>query len=161
MNVSDEKIRKDLASLDSENLEQALYYIGRCGMAINDYLADVIASLCGISAKEMLSDTNATHLAQPRWLYWYAYRYMTGESFLKMTKVLKVGSKTFTEKGIQGGVEKMSAMIESEPIWGKRWSIVKRIIKLNEETKENISDTIVINVPKNIKDKVNIVIKTK
>ena len=161
MNVSDEKIKQDWASVDSENLEQALLYLKKCEIAVNEYLAEAVASLCGVSAKEMMSNTNATYLTRPRWLFWYAYRYMTGDSYRKMSNALKVGSKEFSEKGIQGGIEKMSAMINEDSVWNRRWAVVKRIIKLREQEGESVDNTIVIQVPKTLKGKVNIQIKDK
>lgn len=161
MNVSDEEVKKGWASVDSENLEQALFHLRKCGIAVSEYLADAVASLCGVDTKEMMTNRNSAHISQPRWLYWYAYRYMTGESYTKMASDLSASTKGFTINGIRVGVEKMSAMIESEPMWRKRWTIIKRIIKLREQDSECTRNTIVVQVPKEIKDKVNIVIKTK
>lgn len=161
MDVSEDKIKKEWDSVDSENLEQALRHLKKCEIAVREYLADVVASLCGVSTKEMMSNSNAAHISQPRWLYWYAYRYMTGESYTKMSNVLNFDTKGFTTNGIRVGVEKMSTMIDTELIWNKRWTIVKKIIKLRGQDKENVDNTIVVQVPKSLKGKVNITIKEK
>jgi len=161
MNVNDEKIKQDWAEIDSNDLKQALYHLERCEMCVEEYLADAVASLCGVSVNDMMSDSATQHFTHTRWLYWYAYRYMTGESFLKISTVLRDGWKRFTKYAVIKGVEKMSQMIESEQVWNKRWAVVKRIIKLREQGNEYIDNTIVVQVPRDIKNKINIVIKTK
>ena len=52
-------------------------------------------------------------------------------------------------------------MIENESLWKRRWTIIKRIIKLREQEDDYIDKTIVIQVPKTLKGKVNISIKDK
>lgn len=55
----------------------------------------------------------------------------------------------------------MSMMIENESLWKRRWTIIKRIIKLREQEDDYIDKTIVIQVPKTLKGKINITIKDK
>lgn len=161
MNISDEKIQDRWAKIDSDNLNKALSYLRNTETEASEYIAECVASLCDVNVEDMLSNTNVIFLVHARWLYWYAYRYMTNESFDKMSHRLKTDSKTFGARSIQKAVTKMSMLIASEPIWSKRWAVVKRIIKLRNNSDKKTDNTIVVQVPKELKDKVNIVIKTK
>ena len=88
------------------------------------YLADFVASLCDVEKERMFSACNDLDVAQARWLYFYAYRYMTG-------------GKTFTKVGVASSVNKMYELIENQPIWRKRWTIIKRVIKAGENVIED------------------------
>lgn len=157
------EIQEDWKRLDNENIEQVCYYIRKHEIDIREYIADIIASLCDVDKYEMLSKNDTIFLVHARWLYWYAYRYMTNESYGKMSANTRREGHPFTLHAIQAGVNKMGVMIEREPLWVKRWTILKRIIKLrdagNEEKKEDT--TIVIQVPEALKDNINIKIKEK
>ena len=90
---------------------------------IRTYLAKFIAALCDVDIERMFSNDNHLDVAQARWLFWYAYRYMTGETLY---------GKSFTKVGVAASVNKMYALIEQQPIWRKRWTIIKRVIKQSE-----------------------------
>ena len=130
---SDEQIKSDWERLENDNIEKACEYLRRYECDIEDYVAEIVASLCNVDVDKMLSDTSVAYLAQARWLYWYALRYMTNETYDKIAE--RTMSKTpyrFTPNGIGQSINKMSAMIVNEPIWTKRWIILKRIIKLRD-----------------------------
>lgn len=159
---NDEKIMEDWAVLDNINIEQACNYLRYHEQDIQKYLANIVASLCDVDAQEMLDNNDIIYNAHARWLFWYAYRYMTNESYDKIAKSTAFNGRPFHLRTIQSGVNKMSMMIESEDIWQKRWAIVKRIIKLRDKKKEEkIDNTIVIQIPKDLRDKINIQIKEK
>ena len=104
----------------------------------------------------MLSDTSVAYLAQARWLYWYALRYMTNETYDKIAeRTMRKTPYRFTPNGIGQSINKMSAMIVNEPIWTKRWIILKRIIKLRDtvvkEKVETETVTMKIIAPKGVK----------
>lgn len=114
------------------------------------YLADFVASLCDVEKERMFSACNDLDVAQARWLYFYAYRYMTGETYEKIGKLSReIYGKTFTKVGVAASVNKMYELIEQQPIWRKRWLIVKRIIKFsNSLIEEDEKQPIKIVVPK-------------
>lgn len=159
--MNEEMIASDWRNLDS--IEDILSAVRQHDIDIMAYLADTVASLCNIERKDMLKGCGEAHLAQPRWLFWYAYRYMTGETLEKIADMTeKCGGHRFTTNGIGQCVNKMSKMISSEPMWTKRWTIIKRIIKLRDAGINKKSDsTITINVPKELKDVINIEIREK
>ena len=104
----------------------------------------------------MLTNSSVAYLAQARWLYWYAIRYMTNETYDKIAvRTTAKSGCSFTPNGIGQSINKMAALINSEPIWVKRWTIIKRIIKLRDapangfEPQETV--TMYVTAPKGIK----------
>ena len=153
---TDEQIKSDWQRLENDNIEKACEYLRGYESDIEEYLAEIVASLCNVDAKEMLSDTSVAYLAQARWLYWYAIRYMTNETYDKIAERTRAKSSyKFTPNGIGQSINKMSSMITNEPIWTKRWVIIKRIIKMRDvvvnERDGNETLTMRIIAPKGIK----------
>ena len=130
---SDDEIKSDWARIDSENINMACEYLRRHENGVEDYIAHIVASLCNIDVETMLTTNNTSHVAQPRWLYWYAMRYMTNETYEKLAErtTSKCGHK-FSPNGIGQSINKMAEMISHESIWNKRWTIIKHIIKLRD-----------------------------
>jgi chromosomal replication initiation ATPase DnaA len=149
--MTEEEIKNELA--DNERIamkcvcDTLLNYEGR----VRNYLADFVASLCNVETERMFSDDNHLDVAQARWLFWYAYRYMTNETYEKIGKLSgELYGKAFTKVGVASSVNKMNMMIEQQPIWKKRWTIVKRIIKLQSEMVFEPQIPITISIPKNV-----------
>ena len=118
---------------------------------IRTYLADFVASLCNVDRDRMFSESNSLDVAQARWLFWYAYRYMTNETYEKIGKLSgELYGKTFTKVGVAASVNKMYTLIEQQPIWRKRWTIIKRIIKLQNEMVFEPQVPVTITIPKNV-----------
>lgn len=124
-------------------------------------LTDNVSAICGIRSDELMIDTHAAHISHARWLFWYAYRYVTNESYLKMSEVLKTPHKKFVGRAIQQGVTKMSMMIECEPVWHKRWESIKQLIKQKYGEEDGVDNTITICVPLHLKEKIKIQIKER
>lgn len=158
---SEETIALELKRID--NVEPMLDILRHYELDMYQYLADFVAALCNVSKDVMLGKSEKAHIAQPRWLFWYAYRYMTGETLEKVANMTVLcGGYKFTTNGIGQCVNKMSALISTEPLWQKRWNIIKRIIKLRDNDDEKkIDNTIVVSVPKHLRDKISITIKEK
>lgn len=159
--INEAMVASDWRTLDS--VDDILEAVRRHEIDIMTYLADTVASLCNIERKEMLKSSSEEHLSKPRWLFWYAYRYMTGETLEKISEMTtRCGGHRFTPNGIGQCVNKMSKMISTEPMWVKRWTIIKRIIKIRESVTENKSEgTITITLPKELKDIINIEVKER
>ena len=99
----------------------------------------------------MFSNCNDLDVAQARWLFWYAYRYMTNETYEKISKLSEsMYKRKFTKTCVASSVNKMYSLIEQQPIWRKRWTIVKRIIKLQNEMVFEPQIPITITIPKNV-----------
>ena len=135
----------------------------RAGLPFHEGFLDIFdkAGNAFLSAYRYYTDRECNNIdvVQARGLYWYARRYMTGDTYEKIGKTPTDG-KTFTKVGVATSVNKIAHLIESQPIWKKRWSIIKRIVKTKQQD-SGVDTTIVIQVPKSLKDNVNIVVKDK
>lgn len=158
----EEDIKREWQELDS--IDEILRLVRECEYNVQEYLANTVASLCDVDVDTMMSNCDKIYIAQARWLFWYAYRYMTNETYEKIGEMSRTrGKHPFTTNTIGQAINKMSALIESEPIWKKRWMIIKRIIKLRDEvsSEKKTDNTIIIQVPRELRDKLNIQIKEK
>ena len=153
---NDEQIKNDWQRLETENIEKACDLLRQHESRIEDYMADIVASLCNVDCAAMLTNSSVAYLAQARWLYWYAIRYMTNETYDKiaMRTTAKSGCK-FTPNGIGQSINKMALLVAQEPIWIKRWTIIKHIIKLRDTVIKEKGDmetlTMKIIAPKGVK----------
>jgi hypothetical protein len=123
---------------------------------IQEYMVDCVASICDVDKLDMMTNVSNLNTIHSRWLFWYAYRYMTNEPFIRISNITLRYGKKFTEQSIANCVNKMGNMIASETIWTKRWAIIRRIIKLRDKTaKSDLQDVIkvVVHHPKNVEIK--------
>lgn len=158
---TDEQIKADWQLLDNADIDEVCKILRLHESRILHYLADSVAALCGVDVGDMLSDTQLAPIAQARWLFWYSYRYMTGETLEKISEMtVSRGGHRFTRNGIGQCINKMAAMIDKEPLWLKRWTIIKRIIKLRDEASTTEKqEKVAIQIPKELKGKVRFEIK--
>lgn len=114
-------------------------------------IASFVAALCDVDEKDMFSNKNTLDAAQARSLFWYAYRYMTNETYDKIGRLsLKPFGKKFTAFGVSASVNKMHNLIEQQPIWRKRWTILKRVIKTQNALVVEPNIPVTITIPKNV-----------
>lgn len=149
--MTEEEIKQNLEENERITMNCVCDTLSAYGGRIRLYLADFIASLCNVEKEKMFSTCNNLDVAQARWLFWYAYRYMTNETYEKIGKLSgELYGKTFTKVGVAASVNKMYELIENGGIWRKRWLIVKRIIKIsNTLIEEQENQPIKIIIPKN------------
>lgn len=125
---SDNDIAQDLKDIDQQTVDVVCDILRQYSTKTSVYLANMVASVCDVDVDEMLTDTKHLQNSHARWFFWFAYRYMTNENYDSIAR--KTGTKrTFTVGSIGYCISKMSMMVESEPIWVKRWTIIKRVIK--------------------------------
>jgi len=124
---------------------------------INSWLAYYVASICNVDVNKMLSRSNVMNVAQARWLYWYALRYMTGQSYPEIAEnTFTTYHARFAKQGVGQAINKMSMMIDRDLLWNRRWTMVKRIIKACAKDVDNTSQQskesaeITITYPSNI-----------
>ena len=160
---SEETIISEWQEMDS--VDKILQAIRHHELDMQDYIAETVAAICNVEKEAMLGESDKSYLSQARWFFWYAYRYMTGETLEKLSLLtLKANNNTrkFSTTAIGAGYNKMSMLIQNDPLWEKRWSIIKRIIKLRSNALEAKEDnTIVVSIPRHLKDKIQITIKEK
>lgn len=146
---TDEQIKDELKRIDTHVIQSVCNILRQYNKETRDYLADVVAAVCDVTLEDLMTDTKHLHNSHARWFFWYAYRYMTNESYSSIAKRTSSWRK-FTESCVGICVGKMSMMIDNEPIWKKRWVIVKRIIKQSYNLIEDeAQEPIKIIVPQN------------
>jgi chromosomal replication initiation ATPase DnaA len=162
-NLTDEEIKKTLEGFDESHLEQALRHLRQYEGDVQNYLADCVAAICGVKKNDMFTNNKKEYYVHARWLFWYAYRYMTNESYDKIAYISSANGHHFVLRTIQSCTGKMAMMIESEPLWKKRWMVIKRIIKLynSMDSDKQTDNTIVVQIPRNLKDTISIKIHEK
>lgn len=153
---SDEKIIDDWNNLDNADIDEICSLLRLHEHRIQDYLVDCVAATCDVDKNDMMTNVSDINTIHSRWLFWYAYRYMTKESFVRISKITQRYGRKFTEQSISNSVNKMGNMIANETIWTKRWVIIKRIIKLRDKAaKSDLQDVVkvVVHHPKNVEVK--------
>ena len=151
---SDETIRTDWMRIENENIERACELLRGQEYAVQDYMAEISAALCDVDVKEMLSETSVAYLSQARAFFWFSVRYMNSETYDKIAeRTQKHGGFHFTPNGIGQAINKMARLIEKEPIWKKRWIMMKRVIKIRElaNRDDGMESTITVRVPKGVR----------
>lgn len=115
------------------------------------------ANQCNIEFDEILETTRMEHIVKCRWLWWFAYRYLTNSSYRKIASDFHKSGIKFTPAAIAIGTYKMTRLISDEPIWGKRWKNLKCLVKQYNKDEDYVDETlakktinIVITKPKNI-----------
>lgn len=161
MQRSDEEIKRDWSELDHSDIDMVCDILRGHEAKIQEYLAEIVSSLCEENANEMMTDSTKVKTIHARWLFWYAYRYMTNETYNAISEItLRRWGKKYTEPGISHSVNQMGGMIDSNSIWTKRWNILKRIIKLRDtDVKEKNVGRVIIQTPLELKDFIKIEIK--
>ena len=149
--MTEEETRQNIEENERMTVQCVCDTLQAYGSRIRLYLADFISALCDVDKERMFSACNELDVAQARGLYFYAYRYMTGYTYEKIGKTAKdLYNKEFTGHGVASSVNKMYMLIEQQPIWRKRWMIVKRIIKTQNEIDFEPPIPITITVPSNV-----------
>ena len=159
---SDIEIVNDLKEIDVNTVEAACELLRQYSVQTCMYLANMVAALCNVDLDDMLTDSKHLQNSHARWFFWYAYRYMTKENYDSIAR--KTGTKRlFTVGNVGYCVSKMSMMVEQEPIWIKRWTVIKRVIKAILDTDDNCADapigtlTFKVQPPKGIDVKVQVI----
>ena len=127
-------------------------------------LAEKTCELCNVTIEEMFTDTSHSkeYSAHARWLFWYAYRYITGESCKKIAQSTFFGTRKYSASTVIAALNTIGIKMATEPIWHKRWKLLKQEIKENITDVEIVEDnTIVISVPKGMRSQFNIVVQEK
>ena len=150
---TENEIIDDMRSIEEKTIDSACELLSTYGGEMRQYLARIAASLCCVEENEIMANTKNIDIVQARWFFWYAYRYMTNESYESMAQRSKA-YRHFSASCVGASVAKMSMMISKEPIWTKRWTILKRIVKImlkniNNETPNEVV-TLTITHPKGV-----------
>ena len=111
---------------------------GHEGIIVN-YMADLVAATCGVDKEMMLNDCDKIYMAQARWLYWYVIRYMTNDTYEKIAERTALLGHSYASSSIGLCINKMSQLIETNPLWQHRWGVVKSIARVWMDSKNSSS----------------------
>lgn len=148
---SEREIESEIRQIENNTIDTICQSLANYSDNLCDYLATFVAKICKVSNKEMFSETKNLDIVRARWLYWYAYRYMTDATYetIALHNNCKENKK-FTRVAVNQGVSRMALLIsEEDTIWAKRWNIIRRVIKAmlkQNDAKEFAPQTILLKV---------------
>lgn len=128
---SERDIENEIRQLENNTIDAICQSLANYNACLCDYLATFVARICNVSNREMFRETKNLDIVRARWLYWYAYRYMTDATYETIARHNSCeGNKKFTRVAVNQGVSRMALLISEEnTIWAKRWNIIRRVIK--------------------------------
>lgn len=163
--------RKEWVNLQECSFKEIELVLRNYDYDSQNMLASFVASICDVDVADMLSASDNAYVSQVRWLYWYALRYMTQDSYQRISERTMLGGCKFTKDGIRKGCEKMNVLIETDDAWLKRWIVIKRMIKFKREPlsyqeSDNANPMpkkykVMVTMPDELKDKIDVVFKEK
>lgn len=153
MTTNDDIIKGDMTKIERSTIDAACGLLRQYNIELRRYLVVLVAGLCDVSADDMMTNTKNITIVQARWLYWYAYRYMTNESYDSIAR--RNSWRRFAPSCIAAACSKMAMMISNGTIWTKRWAYLKKIIRIMtdaEKQGELFKDSVMVKViaPKGI-----------
>lgn len=161
---TEDETKKDWNKLDVDNVNKICELVRSYERDIQDYLADLVASLCDLTVSDMMVKDERLHCNHARWLFWYAYRHMTNDTFEHLSQITERYGRKYSFQGINLAVNKMSMLIADNTIWTKRWTILKQLIKTRDRSQEfdfnqcpkAPTDKVTITIPQELKSKIEI-----
>lgn len=155
--IDEKEVVAKLLEIEDDKIKEACDIIRKSTRDIRSYLAHIVASVCDVDVEQMLKESHDVNIIHARWLFWYAYRYLTQESHKTIADRYKY-IRRFATSGVGIAIANMTQMISQEPTWTKRWNIVKKVVKTTQNSfdfDENQKDVeIVLTAPKGVKVKV-------
>lgn len=124
------QIKQEVANMRNKTFQEIETILRRYNYNDQDMLASFVSAICDVDYADMLSASNATHIAQARWLYWMALRYMTHDTYQRISERTQFDGHKFAPEGIGVGITKITNIIEEDETWKRRWLTTKRMIKL-------------------------------
>lgn len=122
-----EEIKEEILQVEQDSIGKAVELLAKYNGDMRNYLLKITAALCEVSEEDLLKNTSHIEIIQSRWLYWYAYRKMTNDSYESIARKSDNGRK-FGAACVGQSITKMTRMICNDPIWKKRWDALKQIM---------------------------------
>lgn len=161
--------REDLANMRciidnmrQQSFSEIEYVLQKYDYDLQDSLASFVASICEVDYADMLSQNTKSNVSLARWLYWYALRFMTNESYEQIAERTAFDGYKYTKDAIRKAVEKMGSIINTERKWQNRWVLVRKMINTWDDAQhieyKNLEKKykVKISVPKEIKDNIEV-----
>lgn len=150
-------IEKEYQQFDSD-LKEVCKTLHKGGTIAVEYLVNCVASICGVEPHEMMTTRYKAACCHARWLFYYAYRFMTNEPYSVINRLVarKYGT-TYIDQTVAQSVYQFGMLMGEDDTWKRRWLYIKNIIKGHELAQpQDDEKRIVITVPKEMKGKVDI-----
>lgn len=118
-------------------------------------IAELVSASCNVDMNDMLSGKKKLHLAQARWLYWHLCRFVTHDTYDRISELSRLDGTRFSPRAIGYGIATMTNMIDTDNDWRSRWQYLLSSIGLSDNRNTSKSspqhkNKIVLQVPKNI-----------
>jgi len=151
-----EEIESKINEMEQKVLKDMEIILKRHNFNMTTFLAHIIASICDIDVTEIFSVNNKAYLSQSRWMFWYAYRYMTGETYERIAEKTSFEGHKFHVQAIIHGITSFAKLLEYDRSWGDKWKMVKEFIKIKNGMGQGKDEKheVVITVPKNVEVKI-------
>lgn len=166
---TDQEIKREWMDLRSKSFKEIERVLRKYDYDTQDMLASFVASICNVDVADMLSSCDKLHIAQSRWLFWYAMRYVTHETYERIAERTMICGNRFSSRAVGAGITKMNGMIDTNDEWKQRWMVIKRMVKLKEDPMSYYENDfsnpnpqkykIMLQVPKALKGRVEVSIK--
>lgn len=113
--MTEEEVKRNLEENERMTMQSVCDTLRKHEGCTRAYLASFVASLCNVDRERMFSACNDLDVAQARWLFWYAYRYMTNETYEKIGRLSEeLYGKVYTKVCVASSVNKMYSLIEQQ-----------------------------------------------
>ena len=166
-----ETIRQECGELNMKTSNEIEAVLRKYDYNTMTMLLSFVASICDVNAADLLTSSANIYMSQCRALFWYAYRYITQETYDRISKKTAFEGCAFSPDAVRKACEKIAELINSDMQWKGRWINVKRFIRLKEEMDESLNPDnsdpfsqkhkLTLYVPKEIRDKIEIEIKER
>ena len=119
--------------LQRETVNEIEQVVRKVDFNTMNILAIAVAGLCDVDVADMLSSSNRLHISQSRWLFWYALRWYSNDTYTQISEKTAFDGHRFGFRSVADGITKMSDLIDIDHAWKNRWVIIKKIIKSIKE----------------------------
>lgn len=150
-------MKKHLHEFDNDLME-VCEQLHKGGTIAVEYLVNCVASVCGVEPKEMMTTRYKASCCHARWLFYYAYRFMTNESYSQINRLVREKyNTTYIDQTVAQSVYQFGMLMADDDTWKRRWLYIKAIIKGHEIEQPKTSERkLTITIPKELKGKVDI-----
>lgn len=166
---TDNEIKNEWLKLERKSFKEIEQILQNFTFNEQVMVGSFVATLCGVDYSDLFVENKRQQNTHARWLYWYAIRYMTGETYERISVRTYFDGCRFSGQNIGIGISKMNKMIGTEYEWKRRWKIIKHFIDLKEDPESyhendfsnpmSMKYKLSLNVPKGMKKNIEVEVK--
>ncbi len=154
--ISDKEIKETIERMDKGVWQDIDMMLRKHDFNMTAMLSHFVASICDVDVADIFSVNNKAYCTQARWMFWYAYRYMTRETYERIAERTAFDGHKFHTQAIVHGINSFAKLIDYDTAWAHKWHIIKHIIKIKNDAQvvQEEKTQISITVPKNVEVKI-------